>query len=811
MGYDFSTIEQKWQERWEKDRTFYAVEDPPRPKFYALNMYPYPSGELHQGHVRNYTYGDLIVRYRTMQGRNVLSPMGWDSFGLPAENAAIQTGIHPRVNTEAQIARMKEQIRQLGAVYDWDRELATHSPDYYRWTQWLFLKLYERGLAYRRLAPVNWCPRDQTVLANEQVIDGLCERCDAPVERRHLEQWFFKITDYAQRLLDDLGLLGAWPERVRVMQENWIGRSEGAEFEMRVAGRPELRFTVYTTRPDTVFGMTFVVLAPEQPLVEELISGSEHEAEARAYIEAAGRATEVERLSAEKEKTGVFVGVNAVNPVDGREVPIFIADYVLMGYGTGAIMAVPGEDQRDWEFAEAHGLEIIRTVQPPDDFDGQAYLGDGPAINSGFLDGLWMDDAKQRIVAWLEEQGIGRATTQYRLRDWLISRQRYWGAPIPVVYCDRCGVVPVPEEDLPVLLPEVEDYAPRGRSPLAAVEEFVRTACPGCGGEGRRETDTMDTFVDSSWYFLRFCGAPDDAAFDRRAAGYWMPVDQYIGGIEHAILHLMYARFVTKVLYDMELVAVEEPFARLFTQGMITLGGSKMSKSKGNVVAPDVLFETHGADALRLYHLFIGPPTDSVVWNDRGVEGTSRFLDRVWRIGTGEVGFLSDRPESGADRELLAATHRTLHKVTRDIERFAFNTAVAALMEHSSTLADYLRSGDGGRRETFEEAFRLVVLMLAPMAPHLAHELWERSGQGTMLAAELWPDWDPELAAEQVVTMIVQVNGKVRDRIEVPAAIGEELARELALASAKVAPWLRQGEIRRVVARPPKLVNVVVE
>ncbi|MEX2278467.1 MAG: leucine--tRNA ligase, partial [Acidimicrobiia bacterium] len=527
--------------------------DPTRPKFYNVQMYPYPSGDLHMGHLRNYSYVDLLTRYKRMQGFNVLSPMGWDSFGLPAENAAIKTGVHPREFTETQIARMKTQLRRLGAVYDWDRELASHSPDYYRWDQWLFLELYDRGLAYKRNAPVNWCPVDQTVLANEQVIDGRCERCDSVVIKRDLDQWFFKITDYAQRLLDDLDHLDAWPDRVRTMQRNWIGRSEGCTFSMDVAGT-DVSFDVYTTRPDTAFGMTFAVLAPEHPLVHDLIAGTSHETAARAYIEAASGLSEIDR-QAEGDKTGVFTGRFAINPVNGAQVPIWIADYVLMGYGTGAIMAVPGQDQRDWDFATKYGIEIIRTVQPPDDFEGEAYLGDGPAINSEFLDGMQMAEAKSTIIEWFEAKGLGRGTVNFRVRDWLISRQRYWGCPIPMITCPTDGLVPVPRDQLPVIHPDVEDYAPGGRSPLAAVESFVNVECPVCGGPAKRETDTMDTFVDSSWYYLRYCDAQNsEVIFDPAKVDYWMEVDQYIGGVEHAVLHLLYARFITKVFHDMGMV-----------------------------------------------------------------------------------------------------------------------------------------------------------------------------------------------------------------------------------------------------------------
>jgi leucyl-tRNA synthetase len=809
MAYEFASIEAKWQERWEEDRIFNVTEDPTRPKFYNVQMYPYPSGALHMGHLRNYTYVDLLTRFHRMRGKNVLAPMGWDSFGLPAENAAIQTGVHPREFTEQQIIRMKEQLRRLGAVYDWQRELASHTPEYYRWDQWLFLKLFEQGIAYKKLAAVNWCPTDQTVLANEQVIDGACERCGSTVEKRDLEQWFFRITDYAQRLLDDLALLEDWPDRVRVMQENWIGRSDGCQFSMEIAGRG-LSVEVFTTRPDTVFGMTFAVLAPENPLVEELIAGSDHEQEARAYIAAARRQSEIERL-AEGDKSGVFTGAHAINPVNGREVPIFIADYVLMGYGTGAIMAVPGQDQRDWDFAKRYGLDIIRTVAPPAGWEGEAYLGDGTAINSDFLDGLDVAAAKKRIITWFEERGIGTGTVRYRLRDWLISRQRYWGCPIPIIICPTDGLVPVPLDQLPVVHPDVTDYAPRGQSPLASVPEFVNVECPVCGGPARRETDTMDTFVDSSWYFLRYCDARNsEAIFDPTKVSYWMPVDQYVGGVEHAVLHLLYARFITKVLHDMGMVDVDEPFARLFTQGMLVKDGAKMSKSKGNVVSPDPYYERYGADAIRLFELFIGPPTDDAIWNDNGVEGTYRFLDRVWRMGIGDVGRTIDRAEIAGDLAVLASAHRTLKKVTEDIERFRFNTAVAALMGLANVLADYLRSAEGARTETFDAAFRMLLLMLAPMAPHMTHELWERRGWGSMLATEPWPEWHPALVQADTATMVVQVNGKVRDRIEVPVDIAEAEAERIALASLRLAPYLKDATIRRVVVRVPTLVNVVV-
>jgi leucyl-tRNA synthetase len=806
MAYDHKAIEAKWQARWEAEKVFEAVPDRSRPKFYNVAMYPYPSGDLHVGHLRNYTYIDLVTRYKMMQGFNVLSPMGWDSFGLPAENRAIETGVHPRESVEGQIKAMKRHFAQLGAGFDWSRELASHWPSYYRWDQWLFLELFDRGLAYKQEAPVNWCPNDQTVLANEQVVDGCCERCGAEVEKRNLAQWFFKITDYADRLLDDLDMLDEWPDRVRTMQRNWIGRSHGASFTLQVDGTDH-SFEVFTTRPDTIFGMTFAVLSPEHPLVEELIAGSSVEEEARAYIKEAGRATEIERMS-EGDKTGVFIEHHALNPVNGLKVPLYIADYVLMGYGTGAIMAVPGQDQRDWDFATKYGIDIIRTVDPGGDFDGEAYVGDGETINSDFLNGLGRDDAIARIIEWLEREGIGKGTIQYRLRDWLISRQRYWGSPIPIVTCPDCGLVPVPEDQLPVMLPNVAEYAPKGQSPLAVVEEWVATSCPACGGGARRETDTMDTFVDSSWYFFRYTD-PDneERIFDPEKAAYWMPVDQYIGGVEHAVLHLLYARFVTKFLFDIGLSTVEEPFSRLFTQGMITLNGAKMSKSKGNVIPPDGYYEDFGADAMRLFELFVGPPTDDAVWNDNGVAGTARFLDRVWKMRSGVERF-SDRPEGAADRELIAETHRTIKKVTDDLDRFHFNTTVSSLMTLANLFGDYL--ADDPRQETFEAAYEAMIRMLAPAAPHIAHELWELTGHDTLLALEPWPTFDPDLIERAQVTMVVQVNGKLRERIEVDSDIAASDAERLAVSAEKVQPWIDGQEIRKVIVREPNLVNIVV-
>jgi leucyl-tRNA synthetase len=777
-------------------------------------MYPYPSGPIHMGHVRNYTLGDALCRYKTMQGFAVLSPMGWDSFGLPAENAAISEGLHPAIITRQRIATMRSQIKRLGSAYDWRRELSCCEPDYYRWTQWLFLQLHRAGLARKAMAPVNWCPSCRTVLANEQAEGGECERCGTTVVKRDLEQWFFRITTYAQQLLDDLETVD-WPERVKVMQRNWIGRSDGVEFDIAVKGTGTT-IRVFTTRIDTVFGMTYVVLAPEHPLVDELVKGTPDEREVRAFVERVRNESEVDRLSSEGplERRGIFTGVHAVNPFNGAEIPIYLADYVLGTYGTGAIMAVPGEDQRDFEFAVVHELGIIKTTQRPEGWKEPVYTGPGRKINSGFLDGMEVPEAKEAAVAWLAERGLGEPKVNYRLRDWLISRQRYWGCPIPVVYCDEHGPQPVPEDQLPVALPEDVAFLPTGESPLKHHEGFLRTTCPTCGGPATRETDTMDTFVDSSWYYLRFCDAQNGgAAFDPDKLAHWMPVDQYIGGIEHAILHLLYARFFTKALADLGIVpaGLREPFARLFSQGMIRLGGTKMSKSKGNVVSPAEFFESHGADALRLYHLFVGPPGEDADWSDHGVDGASRFLGRVWRLATGEAGSPPvERDETAADRSVTQGRHALVQKVTEDFDRWAYNTATAACMEMVNDLYRYVQSPEGPRGKTLDDAVDTLLLLLAPMAPHVTAELWERRhGQGAHVHDQAWPTFDPELARAEKVTMIVQVNGKVRDRIEVDAGITEAAMIELALASGRVQEHLGGREPRKVIAVPPNLVNVV--
>jgi leucyl-tRNA synthetase len=818
-NYDAPAVEAKWQRRWEEEGTYQVDNDDPRPSFYVLSMYPYPSGPAHQGHVRNYTFGDLLVRQRTMQGYAVLSPIGFDSFGLPAENAALKTGIHPRVFTEARIEALKSSLKRLGASYDWRREIHSHDPLYMRWNQVIFQKFFDAGLAYRKNAPVNWCPGCQTVLANEQVLaDGTCERSGDIVVKRDLEQWFFRITRYADELLDALDGLD-WPERVKTMQRNWIGRSEGAEFDLKVQGSDDT-IRVFTTRPDTSFGMTFVVLAPEHPLVLK-ITTDEHRQAVERFVERVRYESEIERQSTETalDKRGVFTGAYAINPFVDQPVPIYLADYVLMTYGTGAIMAVPGQDQRDWDFAKAYNLPIIRTVQPPADWEGDAYVGDGPAINSDWLDGLHVDDAKAKAIEWLEAKGIGDRQVNYRLRDWLLSRQRYWGCPIPMIHCPNHGIVKVPEDQLPVLLPDDVEFKPTGESPLRYDEAFLRTTCPVCGGPAERETDTMDTFVDSSWYFLRFCNPwTTDTAIDQDAARRWMPVDQYIGGIEHAILHLLYARFYTRALAEVGLSPkqLREPFARLFTQGMITMDHSKMSKSKGNVIAPETYYDTVGADSLRLFHLFVGPPAEGFDWTaqtSQMIEGCHRFLSRVWRLGTENVdrAHIVDRDQAASDLALVKDAHRLIDRITSDFERWSYNTAVAAAMEFVNAVYKQVQAPDGVSRETLDLAIDALLLVLAPMVPHITSELWElRHPDRDPLHRQPWPSADPEMVKVEQVTMVVQINGKVRDRVDVDAGISEADAVGTALALPKVAEALAGGQPQRVIARPPRLVNVVI-
>ena len=820
--YDPQAIEARWQQRWLDEGTYEVDNDDPRPPFYVLSMYPYPSGPAHMGHVRNYTMGDLLVRYRTMRGDGVLSPIGFDSFGLPAENAAITTGTHPRINTEANIEALSASLRRIGAVYDWRRVVRSHDPSYMRWTQWIFLKFYEAGLVYRDTAPVNWCPGCQTVLANEQVLgDGTCERSGDLVERRDMEQWFYRITDYAQQLLDDMDTVD-WPEKVKVMQRHWIGRSEGTEFGLAVAdddgnARSDVEpLMVFTTRPDTSFGITFAVISPEHPRVDELTT-EDRRADVDAFrAEVAGR-SEIDRMStsAALDKRGVATGGRVVNPFTGMAIPIFLADYVLMTYGTGAIMAVPGQDQRDWDFAKAHDCDIVRTVQPPDDFDGDAYLGDGPAVNSGFLDGMDVGEAKTAASDWLEAEGLGVRKVNYRLRDWLLSRQRYWGCPIPIVYCDACGEQPIPLDELPVELPDDVEFMPTGRSPLTTHAGFLTATCPSCDGPARRETDTMDTFVDSSWYFLRFADPwNEEAPFSPDSVARWLPVDQYIGGVEHAILHLMYARFFTKALADLGVAppGLREPFQRLFTQGMIRLGGTKMSKSKGNLVAPEPILDRQGADALRLAHLQVKPPQEDVDWEDFGIDGCAKFLVRVWRLAAPGSDLWSDAragDPTGADVDIDRATHRLVARITDEYDRWSYNTAIAGFMEFTNTLYRYVQADDGPHTETLDAAIDALLQVMAPSAPHLCAELWEMR-RGGHVHLEPWPEADPAKLVDDTVTMVIQINGKVRDRVEVPADLDEAAAEALALASDKVLAALAGGEPRKVIVRAPKLVNIVV-
>jgi leucyl-tRNA synthetase len=833
-GYDPKAIEAKWQALWAEEKTWEVANpgqpgfDDSKPKSYVLEMLPYPSGEPHVGHLKCYAVGDAIAHFRRRHGFEVIHPMGYDSFGLPAENNAIKTGEPPSAATERSIDSFRRQFREWGISIDWSRELATHTPEYYRWTQWIFLRLLERGLAYREEAPVQWCPKDATVLANEQVVDGRCERCGTPVQQRRLEQWFFRITEYADRLLADFDLLESWPEHVVTMQRNWIGRSEGAEVTFRCE-ELELDFPVFTTRPDTLFGASFFVLAPEHPELERLVAGTPAEAEVREYVNRVARESASERGDEDREKTGVPLGRSVVNPVNGERIPMFVADYVLMEYGTGAIMAVPAHDSRDYEFAKAFDLPVKRVIEGSDpemarDEDGLPYPGDGPMTASGRFDGKHNREAYEEIVAWLAAEGRGESAVNYRLRDWLVSRQRYWGAPIPVVYCAQCGgedgapaIVPVPVEQLPVELPEIDDYTPQGRSPLAAAEDWVATECPRCGGPARRETDTMDTFVDSSWYFIRYLDPRNEAsAWDRAAADHWLPVDQYIGGVEHAILHLMYARFFTKALADLETLTVQEPFANLFTQGMITRDGAKMSKSRGNTVSPAEYVERYGADTARTYVCFMGPPERGGDWSDEGVEGVNRFLSRLWRlceeVGEREAGELDPEASEGEARELLAKAHWAIDKATRDFQRgFQFNTAISAVMElvnDAYRLKDGLY-GDPGGVAAVRFAAATAASLIFPFAPHLGAEVWERL-EGGRVWERPWPAADRELLASDSFALVVQVNGKLRDRIEAPAEASEAELLALARESEKVQRHLDGKQTVREIVIPGRLVNLVV-
>jgi len=820
--HNIHQIEQKWQQKWAADPLYKVREDDPRPKYYHLTMFPYTSGDLHIGHWYAMAPSDAHARFKRMQGYNVLHPMGFDAFGLPAENAAISHGIHPYVWTMQNIERMRQQLKSLGAIYDWSREVITCLPEYYKWTQWFFLKLYQAGLAYRAKAPVNWCPNCQTVLANEQVVgEGLCERCKTAVTRKDLEQWFFRITDYAGELLDHSHI--EWPERIKIMQKNWIGKSEGVEiaFGLEKEGLEEKEIRVFTTRPDTIYGVTFVVLAPEHPLVAKLTSPERRE-EVERYVEWARRQSEIERVSTEREKSGVFIGAYAINKLNGERVPIWIADYVLMSYGTGAVMAVPAHDTRDFEFAKIFGLPI-KVVIAPDGWHGEeleeAYIELGTMVNSGQFDGLPSEQGKEAIADFIEEKGYGGRKTTYRLRDWLISRQRYWGAPIPIVYCDRCGLVPVPEEELPVLLPEDAEFRPTGESPLKYCASFVNTSCPKCGLAAKRETDTMDTFMCSSWYFLRYA-SPGYAKgpFDPEKMQYWLPVDLYTGGAEHATMHLLYARFFIKALRDLGIVDFDEPFTRLHNQGIIVIERQKMSKSRGRVITPDEYVEELGADAVRAYLMFIGPWELGGEWNDRGIKGIARWLNRVWNLVLGA--YAQDKPKiaaeslnqesSNAEKELRHVTHKTIKRVTEDMERFRFNTMIAALMEFTNYLVK-VKEEKLVPSVAWQEAIDALLLLFAPTAPHLAEELWTRTGHPYSIHNQAFPTWDEALVAEEEFTLVIQVNGRLRDRVKVPVSITEEQARELALSRERVQHYLEGGEVSKVIYVPKRLVNIVVK
>ena len=815
IRYPATEIDRKWQKRWENDGIYRVKDDDPRPKWYELTMYPYPSGDLHVGHWYVMAPADCHARFRRMQGYNVLHPMGFDAFGLPAENAAISRGIHPHQWTMDNIANMRRQFRSMGPMYDWKRELITCLPEYYRWNQWLFLQLYKKGLAYQAEAPVVWCPSCKTVLANEQVVNGLCERCDTPVTRRALRQWFFRITSYAEELLDFSGFTD-WPEKILTMQRNWIGRSQGVEiaFDISHYGLEERELRTFTTRIDTIYGVTFMVLAPEHPLVEKL-TAPDQRAVVQAYVEETQRQTEIERLSTEKEKTGIPLGAYAVNQLNGERVPLYIADYVLTTYGTGAVMGVPAHDQRDYEFAKKHGLPISTIIAPPNGAEaelGQAFTEEGTMVNSGQFDGMASPNAVEAIADLVESKGWGHRALSYRIRDWLISRQRYWGTPIPIVYCAACGTVPVPEDDLPVLLPPNAEFKPTGESPLATNEEFVHTTCPSCDGEAHRETDTMDTFVDSSWYMFRFASPNyDKGPFDPALVEKWLPVDQYTGGAEHAVMHLLYARFFTKALRDMGLVKFDEPFLRLFNQGIIISGGAKMSKSRGNVINPDDYVESLGADVVRTYLMFLGPWDQGGDWTDTGINGVARWMNRIWDLFQQDTKKL---PENVQNAQALAQTRRKLHqtieKVYNDLDRFKFNTAIAALMELSNHLA---RAWDQGEIDAplWGECVEKFLVMLAPLAPHNAEELWERVGHPYSVHNQPFPKWDPTLAAEEMITLVVQVNGRLRDRLEVPASISESDAKELVLASPKVRPHTQNKTVKNLVYVPGRLVNIVVD
>ncbi len=821
--YNFTEIEKKWQDVWEKEDAFKTVEDYDKEKYYVLEMFPYPSGKLHMGHVRNYSIGDVIARFKRLKGYNVLHPMGWDSFGLPAENAAIKNDIHPAIWTDSNIAEMHRQLQGLGFSYDWDREVATCKEEYYKWMQWIFIQFYNKGLAYKKDNPVNWCPSCQTVLANEQVVDGCCERCHTPVTKKRLSQWYLKITDYADRLLKDLDKMPGWPEKVKLMQKNWIGRSTGAEVTFEIENFSK-KLQIYTTRPDTLFGVTYMVLAPEHPFVPELTNGTEYEAAVKAYQEECQHKSEIERTSLTKEKTGVFTGCYGINPVNGKKVPIFISDYVMMDYGTGAIMAVPAHDQRDFEFAKKFDLDIVPVVDsqnPEIDINNltEAFVAEGTMINSGKYTGMNNKEAIEEITKDLEADGLGKAQVNYKLRDWLISRQRYWGCPIPMVYCEECGWVPEKEENLPVKLPTDVEFTGKGDSPLKTSMTFGETTCPCCGKKAVREFDTMDTFVDSSWYFLRYCDAHNsEKPFDKKKADYWMNVDQYIGGVEHAILHLLYARFFQMVMHDLGLVDAEEPFDNLLTQGMVIKDGAKMSKSLGNIVSPEEIQAKYGADTARLFILFAAPPEKELDWSDAGVEGSYRFLNRVYRLVQEYVneirgdfrGSETITIQSAEDKALNFQLNATVKKVTEDAGgRFSFNTAISSIMELVNALYKY-KQGEVNV-PLMNDAIEKLILILNPFVPHITEELWNDLGHEDRVYQQNWPEFDPAALELETVEIIVQVNGKLKDKMAFEKNAEKSAIEEAALASERVQDAIAGKSVVKTIVVPNKLINFVVK
>ena len=819
--YNFKEIEKKWQKYWEENDCFKTEEDDSKEKYYCLEMFPYPSGKLHMGHVRNYSIGDVVARFKKMDGFNVLHPMGWDSFGLPAENAAIKHGIHPNIWTWDNIAEMRSQLKQLGLSYDWNREVATCHPDYYKWMQWIFIQFYNRGLAYKKENPVNWCPSCKTVLANEQVVDGCCERCKSPVGKKNLSQWYLKITDYAERLLDNLDTLDGWPNKVKIMQRNWIGKSVGAEVDFEIKDSDE-KLTVFTTRVDTIYGTTYMVLAPEYPSVLSMVEGTEYENPVKEYIEKVEHMNDIERTSTVNEKTGVFIGKYAINPFTKKEIPIYISDYVLMGYGTGAVMGVPAHDQRDFEFATKFGIDIIPVVDPGDpeiDLNNlkEACAAEGTLINSGEFNGMNNRDAIGKFIEIVEEQGIGKKTVNYRLRDWLISRQRYWGCPIPMIYCEDCGWVPEKEENLPVMLPTDVEFTGKGESPLTTSKTFGDTVCPIFGKPAKREMDTMDTFLDSSWYFLRYCDPKNDKApFDPKKAEYWMNVDQYIGGVEHAILHLMYARFFQMALYDMGLVKDEEPFKNLLTQGMVNKDGKKMSKSLGNVVSPEEIINKYGADTARLFILFAAPPERELDWSDAGVEGSYRFLNRVYRLVYEIKEKYPEVPsafeiKTDADKSLNYTLNFTIKKVSEDVGgRFSFNTAISSIMELVNEMYRYKEQGCVNEG-LLGKAVKDLILILSPFVPHICEEMWEHIGQTESVTTMSWPEYDEDALVKESVEVVVQINGKVKEKMMVAADAGKSELEKIALENERIKALLDGKTVVKVVAVPGRLINIVVK